>query len=380
MDKKLWNRTSLISLAVMLLCAVSLPAQGVSFKTALLRTLAQRIGYTPTATLLSQGYEDAGTYRGHKLIAESSDKQSVTHLGLELFAPTMKECMPSQRPYLDFLERYFLDALSQTSTSSTNRLADDKVYFRQGTLSSILTVTPEMPFSLTRHDDYFEVNWTKGGAAYATVVFPPQFELIEGSNLAELKQSMRQRLATANGFKARTWKDDELLTADGGLYRTPCEEYVISSLTDAIYLEKADGQMRPVFDGNHKEESVANLLLGALQPGKCRMVVEQQLYGFESTQYTIPLSQWLAYCQANDLQLYYAMEEVRQDGLKVMMIARNKELNYNHLLSIVVPDKFTSPSDIVVKAKLTPFIPTHNIKNLYIQYTTNGKKQPIKYK
>lgn len=379
MDMNKWYRKSLAVLAVLLLCAVAVSAQGVSFKTDLLRTLAQRVGYTPTATLLSKGYEEAGIYRGHQIIAESSDKRSVTHLGLELFAPSMKESMSSQRQYLNFLERYFLDALTQTSTSTDKRLADDKVYFRKGTLLSVLSVTPDLPFSLTRHDDYFEVNWTKGGTAFVTVVFPPQFELIEGSNLAELKQSMRQRLTAAIDFTPRTWNNDELLATEDGLYRTPSEEYVISSLTDAIYLEKIGGKMRPVFNGNHKEESAANLLLGALQPGKCRMVVEQQLFGFESTQYTIPLSQWLAYCQANGLQLYFALEEVRQDGLKVMVLARNKELNYNHLLSVVVPDKFTTASDIVVKAKLTPFIPTHNIKNLYTQYTTNGKKQPIKY-
>ena len=77
------------------------------------------------------------------------------------------------------------------------------------------------------------------------------------------------------------------------------------------------------------------------------------------------LSQWLDYCKEQNLKVYFAVEEEREDGIKVMVIAQSNELCYNHLLSVILRNDFVQNPNSMLKAKITPFIPTHNIKDLY---------------
>ena len=105
------------------------------------------------------------------------------------------------------------------------------------------------------------------------------------------------------------------------------------------------------------------------------MHIEQSVYGGEIISYDIKLSQWLNYCKEQDYQVYFAIEEVREDGMLAIVVAHCQELNYNHLASVLIPNDFVIKPQTVLKAKITPFIPTHNVKNLYQQQMTKHKKR-----
>ena len=94
----------------------------------------------------------------------------------------------------------------------------------------------------------------------------------------------------------------------------------------------------------------------------------------KSINYFITLNEWLNYCAAWNLKLFFGIEEHRQDGIIGMVIAQSRELGFNHLLSVVIPDKFVNDQNAVLKVRLTPYIPTHNVKTLYQQETENHKK------
>ena len=74
------------------------------------------------------------------------------------------------------------------------------------------------------------------------------------------------------------------------------------------------------------------------------------------------------------MKVFFAIEEVREDGVLALVIAQSKELGCHHLLSVVIPDKFIKDQNAVLKVKMTPYIPVHNVKNLYQKQSTTHKK------
>lgn len=136
-----------------------------------------------------------------------------------------------------------------------------------------------------------------------------------------------------------------------------------------------DGKgFQPIFSEKHLDYSATNLALGTI-PQDYRMAVEQNMYGFQKKSYLVNLSQWLNYCIANGLKLYVSVEEERTDGLKLFVLAVNKDFGYNHVMSLIVPSSFIKNKACVLKAKLTVFVPTDNVKNLYQNYVRHAKKK-----
>ena len=72
---------------------------------------------------------------------------------------------------------------------------------------------------------------------------------------------------------------------------------------------------------------------------------------------------------------YVAIEGTSDEAIQVLIVAENIDLAYNHLLSILIPRKALGDVSGTLLVKLNAFIPTHNITNLYEQYTTKPKKQ-----
>ena len=87
------------------------------------------------------------------------------------------------------------------------------------------------------------------------------------------------------------------------------------------------------------------------------------------------MKQWLNYCHAENLTVYTAVETEYDNGTKVLVIAENKDLGYNHVLSVIVPKAFLSSPTLEFPAKLNAFITTHNVKNLYEKYKKGPKKK-----
>ena len=70
-----------------------------------------------------------------------------------------------------------------------------------------------------------------------------------------------------------------------------------------------------------------------------------------------------------------AVETEYDAATQILLIAENKDLGYNHVLSVMVPKDFAIVSNRALTAKLNAFITTHNVKNLYQQYRKTNKKK-----
>lgn len=294
-----------------------------------------------------------------------------------LFAPEIKRDYPSV--VYDFLERYLyeIDSLRSRRISVDQRLRDDRVVFLTGEAETARQITPRTAFEVNRIDEkYYDVAWRDSlGRTLLEVSFPMHYELLWGKPKAEIELDFRTEVAKYRDFTPRTTLlDAGQRQQDGCLGSQPISHYYVKTVNTASYFNPVDH--RPTFSAQDKGHSAANLMQGCIwDVSRYKLYINQTLYGFRTVQYVIPLSQWLAYCQAMKLTLYFSVEEERADGIKALLVAQSHDLGFNHMLSLIIPDNFVEARSCVIKGTLNAYIPTQNVKELYQQYVDKPKKK-----
>ena len=300
---------------------------------------------------------------------------SASSQGLKLFSPEVKEAAPrTQVVVMDFLERYFSELPSTKQTTIQTKMADDKVFFRNGKPSDLHLICDTMPFSINLLDRYYEVNWMKADEPFVTIVFPAQYDLLLGIQKDEALKLFKDAILAAPQRTDSIVVPSDLECLSDSLFQTKGNTLELASLSDALYYNKVREEYHPVFNNGHLDYSAANLFHGLILDADYRMYVEQSVYGMSTINYTISLSQWLNYCAEWGLKVFFAVEEEREDGILALVIAQSKELGYHHLLSVVIPDKFVTDKNAVLKVRMTPYIPVHNVKDLYQKQSATRKK------
>lgn len=300
---------------------------------------------------------------------------SISSQGLKLFSPEMKEAAPkAQMVVMNFLERYFTELSNIKQTTLQTKMADDKVYFRKGKPSDLNQVCDTMPFSISLLDRYYEVKWMKADEPFITIVFPAQYDLLLGAQKDEASQKFKEAILAAPLRKETVSVPTHLEKIDDSLYQSKSDTLELASLSDATYYNKVREDYESIFDNTHLDYSAANLFHGLIPNVDYRMYVEQSVYGMTTINYTISLNHWLNYCAEWGLKVFFAVEEEREDGILALVIAQSKELGYHHLLSVVIPDKFIDDQNAVLKVRMTPYIPVHNVKELYQKQSATHKK------
>ena len=306
----------------------------------------------------------------------------ATSQKLRLFHSEQRQsvCEVHQVAIMDFLERYFSEIHSLNNAMAQTQMADDKVFFRKGKPSDLYQLGDSLSFSINQLDRYYEVNWLKSEDPLVSIVFPAQYDLILGKQQEEAQQKLKDVIllasenADAHIVRNNLVQLPSLQKLDDNIFVAQNEFFELESLNDAMYYILKDKKYSPLYDSEHLDYSAANLFQGIIKDVDYRMVVEQSVYGLKTISYTITLKQWLDYCSVWNLKTFFAIEEQREDGILAMAIVQDREFNYNHLLSIVIPDKIVRDKDAVIKIRLTPYIPTHNVKDLYKKESANRKR------
>lgn len=364
----------LIILFILLAGFSTIRAQQASFRSQLLAELGKGIGYVPDGTL-SAGVYDVGTALGMPIIAEYDAHHNVTHLGFQLFPQGMKSKYSSD--VYNFVERYFLEMYCFKDKSMLRqKLKDDKVMFTVGSIADIKQICDTSALNIRKFENkFYEVSWSNGGQTFLSIAFPIQYELLLGMPQVEISKSMYDMIIGAE-CTDDTFAVEKFISMENGIFKSnPESHYELESVnTCTYYYKEKDGSYSLIVDTLRGDLSATNVFHVIT---KCNnpIDVEQSLYGFNKKQYSITLQQWVRYCISTHGTIYTSIEEEYDDAYKVLVVVSNKDLGYNHLLSVVVPKCFISEPTALFKAKLNAFIPTHNVKNLYQQYIDKPKKK-----
>lgn len=361
-------------IVLLLVAPLNIRAQQAAFQSKLLSEIGKSIGYVP-AHDHTEGVYSAGTIQGMPIVAQYDNRHTVTNLGLHLFSSQARDAYASN--VYDFLERYFLELLTwKDKNTLAQKLYDDKVMFVTGSMETLRVINESTPFSINRVENkYYEVSWTgEDGTVLLSVAFPIQYELLLGMPQVEIANTMYDRIVGAPKC-TDMFTPDSVQLQDGHIYQSvPLVSYQLEDVNNALYFKKDNGRFTLLVDTAFINYSATNAMQ---QVSRCNNPVkmEQSVYGFKTLNYTITLSQWINYCHDAGLTTYAAIEDEYDDALKVLVVAESKDLGYNHLLSFIVPRNFIQQPSAEINCKMSAFIPTHNVKNLYQQFVDKPKKK-----
>lgn len=305
-------RNRLLYIIIGVTTSLALMAQP-RFRTAELQRLATAVQLN--ADSLGEGYSHP-MGKGQRLTVHVSGK-TIDHIGLRLFADELRSA--SSLPILDFLERYFLQLkYPPTVKTASLMIRDDEFRFLTGSLATVDNLMTDDSFSYESDQHRYTATWTRNGVTLLSVSFPVEYELISGENKIEAEDNLK---------------------------------------ADVLHTKNTI----PV-------DSLANF-------GNYQLHVTQLSYGFRKATFDVPFSQWAAFCLSRGCELQYGIEEEAPNGdVKMVVLAVNTKENYNHVMSIVIPAEAIRTKRGIVEARLYPYIPTHNIGNMFASFRKSNPK------
>ena len=303
---------------------------------------------------LHDGYNDLVANQQKIVVGVSNN--TVNHIGLQLFSDEMRK---TEHPVLHFLERYFLQLKYPPKvTSALNMIRDDQFRFLTGSLKTVDELLPTDAFSFSYDKREYMVSWEREGQLLLKVCFPVEYELISGENKVEAENNLMA--------------DIQKTTVTGEAPRPALSQHYLNNQFSSRLYEQ-HGSL--VFSERHPAETVANMLICQQSKGAFVLQVTQVSYGFQKTTFSVPLCQWIAFCQNTGCQIYVGIEDIAENGdVSAVVLAVNESENYNHVMTVTVPSEAIREKTGTVGARIYPYVPTHNVKNLFDSYRKSNPK------
>ena len=293
------------------------------------------------------------------IVVRVSDS-TVCHIGIRLFSEEMRSL--DRSPILDFLERYFLQlCYPPKSVTAATMVRDDQFRFLQGSLATVSALQPTDGFSYSFDQNQYVAVWTRDGAALLEVSFPVEYELISGENKVEAENNIMAAIR-------KTPVSKEVVDEKSA----PSDFYLVPELSSRLYFNKG----RLILNGLLQEQSAANMMLTTAVEGDYRLAMTQVSYGFKKTTAEVPLGQWISFCKGSGCRLYFGIDHIEQDGTVCgTVLAVNQTENYNHVLTVRVPMSLYDQRTGTIEARLYPYIPTHNVRDMFAKFKSTNRKE-----
>jgi len=324
-----------------------------AYRTAELQRLAKVLSIDENA--LHEGYNSL--VADQRKVVVSVNNNIINHIGLQLFSEEMRQT--DHTPVLHFLERYFLQLKYPSSvTSANNMIRDDQFRFLTGSLQTVDELLPTDVFSFSYDKRLYTVNWKRDGQTLLEVCFPVEYELISGENKIEAENNLMADIRQA--------------VVTGEAPRPALSQHYLNDLFSSRLYEQ-NGQL--VFSERHPAETISNLMLSQQAKGAFVLQMTQLSYGFKKSTFSVPLRQWIAFCQDSGCQLYVGIEDIKASGeVCAVVLAVNEAENYNHVLTVTVPSDAIREKKGTIEARIWPYVPTHNVQNLFDTYRKSNPK------
>ena len=151
----------------------------------------------------------------------------------------------------------------QNSREVAQKLYDDKVFFAEGTVADINSLTDTTDFSLNCiNNRYYEAVWCKDSVSFLAILFPISFELLLGLPKNEIEKTLFDEIShlNENVINEVVELKDVILSSNGIFQTIPKMHYQIETLNNCRYYRMSEqSDLIPIFDSLFVEQSIANL-------------------------------------------------------------------------------------------------------------------------
>lgn len=303
----------------------------------------------------------------------------VEHIGYRIFPDQMRGTMVN--PLIaDFVERYWLSLTLplERLKSVAQQMKEDRFMFHVGGIESVDAIQrdPALSFACQATPTLVTMAWNSGEEQICCITFPVDHELILGRRMLENDRRLPQEIAAAKVPErpVRSVGDSHSHYADSlsSILVEHAGSYLDCALkSERYYAIGGDGvSLVPVFDAERCFESVSNLFTDCdiEAAGNIRLSIRHKTFGLKEQPIETTIQKFVAYSMQSGCVPYVGIISIDEDNsgaADVLVIMRNEQLGYNHLLRASVPLDCISSGEGIATARLNAFIPSSNIKNLF---------------
>ena len=94
-------------------------------------------------------------------------------------------------------------------------------------------------------------------------------------------------------------------------------------------------------------------------------------YGYNASEMTVDLQQFLTLCRQEGFQLYVGIKNVKSGLISATLFALNNNLGRGHVLSVEFPTAILSGSKQSLKGRLYVYIPLQNVTESFFMHNNN---------
>ena len=304
------------------------------------------------------------------------DGNKMVHLGLRLFNDSIKK---TDNPYVySFIERELLKFILDDEQARNARQKEDKVFlyyssnFQKRSLldnpNSIRNVVSDLTGVSIKQDSLsYRVLLLNSNSERLEIEFPKVNALIRGMDKKELDEFIYgEFLKNVKVIQTpRNVLVPGSLKSKGNILVSEGDSYLIKGFTANTYYKSEKDSIKVLFQKDSIGESLSNLFLTDL-PFSRRTQLELKIrsYGGIDQSASITLGQFLAHFDSQ-FKLFFGIESNKPDGIRGSLIIYCPALNYIHLLDVKTTETLLFGNQAKVSAILYPYIPCHNIKELF---------------
>ncbi len=348
------------------------------YRTKWLREISQYTGMSSVIDTLKDGHY-YGTFRWMKYpLNVTVNDGEVSHIGIQLFTKAEREAMPVA-PVYDFMERYLLETHLESELKDFDRgyYITDGVIVEKGNLKNLHSVYGDSTLMFTYRLDNgrrYCVSWNREDKDIFRISFPASYKLLNGYILDEREQSLSRRISSYADSTARV-----PLSVD----RQNLEE--CDSILGSYYIRKGDYCVLPIINNDrcysvndtitkllygpsYPVESLKNLLVTGEIENQFTAKLRMLRYGGKFEEFSVPLNTLINYfIDEEGCAPYFGVKGFYPEKKLITALFEmvNTANGYEHMMSITFNTDILNKKKGDIGIRLVPYIPTHNIRNLY---------------
>jgi len=344
------------------------------YKTDLIKKIAQQTNlYQHIDTLTDGEHTEWGYYKSLPITVIVEDN-CVTHIGYSIFSSAQRAGIG--RCVCNFLERYYLeiDASINEQVTSSEKMQIDNVKVLKGGFGQLRELSADstvlINLQIINEREYI-MGWHRDTTWLCQISFPIEYNLLAGVNMDERERRLSEELSLyhATAIDTLHLEDINQMTKawQDNYYTFKRGSYLLENLSANLYFEKNDsGNLVPIFNKLYPIESLANLFTSNLVENNCMLVIKLRKYGFKSDSISVPLRDWVSYCQQTGCKPYLGIISMEESGDAVCeLVMHNREMGYNHIMKMTVPMNILRTRKGHILARLNSYVTASRIKNLF---------------
>lgn len=351
---------------LMVLCLCCAPAWSAArFATARLQAMASILSLQRLDTL-APGLNTRYVYNGRPLAVRVSPWSEVEHIGLYLFADSLRAQAPS--PVYDFLERYLLELHVVQGTPHAVRFGLNRVQLLVGDASTALGILPgdEFAYTSTALRSY-RAAWKRQGREVLALSFDMDVQLLKGCDATELEKNFLRDIQRYHAPFTAQPEPAEGFPADGLYHVLPGSTFMIDAIRSDLYYKKEAEGWKLLSGADKPTQSIANAMLSPHTEGRYSLAFTLDMYGYKEAGATVSLTDWLNYCLQEGCTPFFGLKHKSADHYAGTAFMVNHQSGYVHMLSVEFPTDVLTARQGTIRGRMFVYIPLHNLSDRFFQ-------------